>query len=65
MSNKPYRDIAADSAAANRGNIPVDVYGNKAPVAAKFGVGATDRAGAQQAQDARREVPPGVYGTKR
>jgi hypothetical protein len=28
---------------------------NRAPDAAKFGVGITDRAGAQEAQDARRE----------
>jgi hypothetical protein len=28
---------------------------DKAPAAAKFGVGISDRAGAQEAQDARRE----------
>jgi hypothetical protein len=28
---------------------------DKAPAAAKFGVGISDRAGAQQAQDARRD----------
>ena len=32
-----------------------DYSKDKAPAAAKFGVGITDRAGAQEAQDARRE----------
>ena len=35
-------------------DIKVDVYGSKAPAAAKFGVGISDRRGAQEAADARR-----------
>ena len=65
---KAYQQIDKDTAAANRGKAPdilVDTYGTKAPDAAKFGVGATDRAGAQQAQDARRNATPGEYDTKR
>ena len=34
--------------------ILVDTYGNKAPDAAKFGVGTRTNEGAQEAQDARR-----------
>ena len=36
--------------------ILVDTFGNKAPDAAKFGVGTRTNEGAQQAQDARRNV---------
>lgn len=39
--------------------ILVDVYGNRAPDAAKFGVGASDRAAIEQATDARRNARPG------
>lgn len=68
--SKPFESIIADTKAAERGIVPpalVDVYGpsSKAPDAAKFGVGATDRAGAQQAQDARRDAVPGQFDTKR
>lgn len=67
MSNA-FQQIVADTAAANRGQKPetlTDVYGNRPPDAAKFDVGTSTREGAQEAQDARRELPIGVYDTKR
>ncbi len=66
MSSKPYRDIAADTAAANRGVMPsvlVDTYGSAPPAAARANGGVTDQAGAQAAQDARRNATPGTYDT--
>jgi hypothetical protein len=39
--------------------IYTDVYGTRAPAAARFGVGARDIAGAQEAADARRNAQPG------
>ncbi len=42
-----------------------DVYGNCPPRAAEFSKGATDLAQVKNATDARREVPPGVYGTNK
>lgn len=45
--------------------ILIDTYGNKAPDVAKFGKGISDRAGAQEAQDARRNSRPGDYNSKR
>ena len=47
----------------NDTEILVDTYGNKAPDAAKFGVGTRTQEGAQQAQDARRTARPD-YGSK-
>jgi hypothetical protein len=67
-NNKPYKDIVGDTAGAKRGEMPdhlVDVYGNKAPEAAKFNVGTSTQQGAQEAADARRQVPPGAYDHKR
>lgn len=63
--SKPFKEIAADSKAGVAPQILTDVYGNRPPPAAEFGKGVSDQAGAQAAVDARREVPPGVYGTKR
>jgi hypothetical protein len=37
----------------------VDVYGTRAPDAARFGKGVTDQSGVQQATDARRNAQPG------
>ncbi len=62
---KPFREIAADSKAGVAPQILTDVYGNRPPKAAEFGKGVSDQAGAQQAQDARRSVPPGVFDSKR
>lgn len=42
-------------------NVLTDVYGKGAPDAAKFGVGATDRAGVEQSTQARRDQKPGQY----
>jgi hypothetical protein len=56
--------VAADTVASRRGVKPqilVDVYGKTPPKAAVFGQGISDRAGAQQAQDARRNAVPGQY----
>jgi hypothetical protein len=50
---------------ATRPDILVDTYGNKPPRAAEFGKGISDRAGAQEAQDARRAVRPGNYDHQR
>jgi hypothetical protein len=59
------KEIASDNAAANRGTKPAiltDNYGvRNVPAAARFGVGATTRQGAQEAQDARRAQQPGDY----
>jgi hypothetical protein len=63
---KAYLQINEDSAAAKRGAIPdhlVDTYGSRPPRAAEFGKGIRDQAGAQEAQNARREVVPGTYDT--
>ena len=68
-NNKPYKDIVADTAGAKRGVVPahlVDTYGSRPPRAAEYGKGIRDQAGAQEAQNARREVVPGSYdSTKR
>lgn len=64
---KAYRQIAEDTAAANRGEKPAvltDVYGAHPPAAARHDGGVSDQAGAQQAQDARRQVKPGSYDSK-
>jgi hypothetical protein len=65
MSNtKLGQQIAADTAAAKRGQMPtvlVDVYGRNSPKAARFGQGISDRAGAAAAADARRASKPGDY----
>jgi len=42
-----------------------DVYGAHAPDAARFGKGTRNRAGAQEAQDARRSAKPGEYDQRR
>jgi hypothetical protein len=42
-------------------DVLVDVYGTRAPDAAKFGVGTSTREGAQAAQDARRQAKRGDY----
>jgi hypothetical protein len=69
MSNKSYKDIVADTAGAKRGVVPdhlVDTYGDRPPRAAEFRKGISDQAGAQEAQNARREVVPAAYdSTKR
>ena len=44
--------------------ILVSVYGDKAPAAAKFGVGTSTREGVQEATDARRNAPVGEYGKR-
>jgi hypothetical protein len=65
---KAYQQINKDTDAASRGIVPdvlVSTYGNKAPAAAKFNVGTSTQQGAQEAADARREVPLGVYDGKR
>ncbi len=41
--------------------ILIDTYGLRVPDAAKFGVGTSTRQGAQEAQDARRNVRVGDY----
>jgi hypothetical protein len=65
---KAYQQINEDTARAGQGVKPdvlVNVYGNKPPRAAEFGKGVSDRAGAQEAQDARRNARPGEYDRKR
>jgi hypothetical protein len=42
----------------------VDTYGSKPPRAAEFGKGISDRACAQEAQDARRNATAGGYGER-
>jgi hypothetical protein len=41
--------------------ILTDTYGQRAPDAAKFGVGASDRPGIERATEARRDQRPGQY----
>lgn len=48
-----------------RTNVLVDAYGDRAPAVARFGKGISDRAGAQEAQDARRNLRPGDYDHQR
>ncbi len=60
---KPFREIAADSKAGVAPQILTDTYGNRPPKAAEFGVGIRDRAGAEEAQNARRNGPLN-YGSK-
>jgi hypothetical protein len=44
----------------------ISTYGNRGvPDAARFGKGTSTHEGAQEAQDARREVKPGEYDHKR
>ena len=65
--SKPFREIAADTAAANRGVMPdvlVDTYGSKPPAAARANGGVSDQVGAQAAVDARRNAVPGTYDSK-
>ena len=67
---KIYQDIARDTEAARRDQKPdvlTDVYGppSKTPAAARFGVGTSTREGAAEAADARRQVKPGQYDSKR
>jgi hypothetical protein len=59
--------VARDTAAALRGQKPAiltDVFGSRPPRAAEFGRGVSDRAGAQEACDARRNAKPGEYGKR-
>jgi hypothetical protein len=51
--------------ATKTNDILVSTYGNKAPDAAKFGVGVSDQKRVQEAQDARRNAKPGEYAHKR
>jgi hypothetical protein len=63
MSNGS-KEIEKDTAAAKHGVIPpvlTDTYGSRPPQAAVFDQGVSDRAGAQEAQDARRNARPGNY----
>jgi hypothetical protein len=56
--------VARDNEAAHRGVTPailVDVYGKTPPKAAVFGQGISDRAGSEQATQARRDHKPGLY----
>jgi hypothetical protein len=56
--------VARDNEAASRGVRPqvlTDTYGTQPPRGAVFDQGFSDRAGAQQAQDARRNAKPGDY----
>jgi hypothetical protein len=56
--------VAEDTARARRGvgpDILVSTYGTKPPKAAVFNQGISDRAGAQEAQDAQRRVKPSQY----
>jgi hypothetical protein len=43
-----------------KSDIIIDTYGKQAPDAAKFGKGVYDQRGAQEAQDARRALKPGI-----
>ncbi len=66
---KAYEQINRDTEAARRGEKPpilTNVYGSKPPKAAQAfgGNGVSDRAGAQEAQDARRAARPGSYDSK-
>jgi hypothetical protein len=63
--------VASDTEAARRGQVPninVDIHGggNRAPAAARFGVGANNRADIERATDAqqRQSQTGGVYGKR-
>jgi hypothetical protein len=49
-------DVPVDLTASKPSTVLVDTYGAGAPVAAKFGRGATSLAEIQQATDARRDL---------
>jgi hypothetical protein len=48
-----------DKVPTSKPPILTDVYGSRPPKAAQFGVGISDRRGAQEAADARRAQRPG------
>jgi hypothetical protein len=54
----------SDDPQPTKPTILINTYGTSAPDAAKFGVGTSTRHGAQEAQDARRNVRPGEYGKR-
>jgi hypothetical protein len=65
---KAYEQINRDTEAAHRGTKPailVDVYGSNPPDAARHDRGTSTREGAADAQNRRRETPPGSYDHKR
>jgi hypothetical protein len=63
-----YEQIVKDTDRARLGQKPdvlTDVYGARPPAAARHDGGVSDQAGAQQAQDARRNARPGDYHSAR